>query len=117
MDDETGSNITIEVVIYKITNAAGTTKWFINPDTGQRWRGGGASYCGMIGSQSKRRQFEKRFHSTGVDQALVDQLICPIGVNGIRGKTPKEIAIAVAAEILQFYDRERFAFKQEGEIR
>ena len=66
-----------------------------------------AAYCGLIGSRSKRRQFEKRFHSEEADQVLLDQLTCPIGIDGIRGKTPKEIAIAVAAEILQFYDRER----------
>jgi len=68
-----------------------------------------ASYCGLIGSRSKRRQFEKRLFSSGVDQPLIDQLICPIGIDGIGGKTPKEIAIAVAAEILLLYDRERFA--------
>ena len=70
---------------------------------------GDAAYCGLIGSRSKRRQFEKRFHSEGPDQALLDQLTCPIGIDGIRGKTPKEIAIAVIAEILQVHDRERFA--------
>ena len=69
---------------------------------------GDASYCGLIGSLSKRRQFEKRLLASGISQALVGQLICPIGIDGIGGKTPKEIAIAVAAEILQFQDRERF---------
>ena len=37
----------------------------------------------------------------------MDQLICPIGIDSISGKTPKEIAIAVAAEILQFNDKVR----------
>ena len=68
-----------------------------------------ASYCGLIGSRSKRRQFEKRFHKAGISQALIDHLICPIGINGIHGKTPKEIAIAVAAEILQVRDGEKLA--------
>jgi xanthine dehydrogenase accessory factor len=68
-----------------------------------------ASYCGLIGSRSKRRQFEKRLLSSGVGQSLIDQLICPIGIDGIGGKTPKEIAIAVAAEILQFHDHDRTA--------
>ena len=75
-----------------------------------------ASYCGLIGSRSKRRQFEKRFRKAGISQVLIDHLICPIGVNGIHGKTPKEIAIAVAAEILQVRDREHLAepSKQNG---
>lgn len=69
-----------------------------------------ASYCGLIGSLSKRRQFEKRLHSNGVSQAHIDQLVCPIGIDGIRGKTPKEIAIAVVAEILQFNGKVRGAY-------
>lgn len=64
-----------------------------------------ASYCGLIGSLSKRRQFEKRMRSGGISQTLIDRLVCPIGIDGIRGKTPKAIAIAVAAEILQSYER------------
>ena len=68
-----------------------------------------ASYCGLIGSRSKRRQFEKRFHKAGINQVLIDHLTCPIGINGIHGKTPKEIAIAVAAEILQVRDGEKLA--------
>jgi xanthine/CO dehydrogenase XdhC/CoxF family maturation factor len=31
-------------------------------------------------------------------------MICPIGVEGIAGKHPAEIAVAVAAEILQLRD-------------
>lgn len=58
-------------------------------------------YCGLIGSVSKRRQFEKRLRSLGVPQARFDRLTCPIGVDGISGKKPAEIAIAVAAEVLQ----------------
>jgi len=65
-----------------------------------------AAYCGLIGSRSKRRQFEKRSRSAGLEQSLIDQLVCPIGIDGIRGKTPKEIAIAVIAEVLQVHDRE-----------
>lgn len=66
---------------------------------------GDAAYCGLIGSRSKRRQFEKRLRSNGLDQAQINQLVCPIGVDGIGGKSPKEIAIAAAAEILQLYQR------------
>jgi xanthine dehydrogenase accessory factor len=58
-------------------------------------------YCGLIGSVSKRRQFEKRLRTLGVPQAQFDRLTCPIGVDGIFGKKPAEIAVAVAAELLQ----------------
>ncbi len=62
---------------------------------------GDARYCGLIGSLTKRRRFEKRFREQGVPQAAVDSLVCPIGVDGINGKKPAEIAVAVAAEILR----------------
>jgi xanthine dehydrogenase accessory factor len=64
-----------------------------------------AAYCGLIGSRSKRRRFEKRFRAQGLAQETIDTLVCPIGVEGIRGKRPAEIAIAVAAEVLRSYER------------
>jgi xanthine dehydrogenase accessory factor len=64
-----------------------------------------ARYCGLIGSLSKRRRFEKRYRKQGLSQALIDQLICPIGVDGISGKKPAEIAVAAAAEILRVRER------------
>jgi len=64
-----------------------------------------ARYCGLIGSLSKRRRFEKRYRQQGMPQALLDQLVCPIGVDGISGKKPAEIAVSVAAEILRIRER------------
>ncbi len=58
-------------------------------------------YCGLIGSVSKRRQFEKRLLKLGMPQSRFDRLACPIGIDGIAGKKPAEIAIAVAAELLR----------------
>ncbi len=62
---------------------------------------GDARYCGLIGSKSKRRRFEKRYRQQGMSQEVLDSLVCPIGVDGINGKKPAEIAVAVAAEILR----------------
>jgi xanthine dehydrogenase accessory factor len=64
-----------------------------------------ARYCGLIGSLSKRRRFEKRYRQQGMQQAVIDQLICPIGVDGISGKKPAEIAVAAAAEILKIREK------------
>ena len=66
-----------------------------------------AAYCGLIGSRSKRRRFEKRFRAQGMQQDVIDQLVCPIGVDGIRGKKPAEIAIAASAEVLRAYEAVR----------
>lgn len=64
-------------------------------------RRGDARYCGLIGSVSKRRRFEKRFRQQGLSQDVIDTLVCPIGVDGITGKKPAEIAVSVAAEVLR----------------
>ena len=68
-------------------------------------RRGDAAYCGLIGSLTKRRRFEKRLREQGLAQHVIEQLVCPIGVTGISGKKPAEIAIAVAAEVLQVHGR------------
>ena len=64
-----------------------------------------ARYCGLIGSKSKRRRFEKRFRQQGMPEGLIKSLVCPIGVDGISGKKPAEIAVAAAAEILKVKER------------
>jgi len=66
-----------------------------------------AAYCGLIGSVTKRRRFEKRFRQQGLSQADIDQLVCPIGVDGISGKKPAVIAIAAAAEVLRVHELAR----------
>ena len=66
---------------------------------------GDAGYCGLIGSLSKRRQFEKRLRGLGLADDRIAGLVCPIGVEGISGKKPAEIAVAVAAELLQVHER------------
>ncbi len=68
-------------------------------------RRGDAVYCGLIGSLSKRRRFEKRFRQQGLSQQAISQLVCPIGVAGISGKKPAVIAIAAAAEILRAHEQ------------
>jgi xanthine dehydrogenase accessory factor len=59
------------------------------------------AYCGLIGSLSKRRRFEKLMRKQGMPDALLHRLTCPIGIAGIESKKPEAIAIAVAAELLQ----------------
>ncbi len=58
------------------------------------------AYCGLIGSRTKRRRFEKCMRAQGVPESKLERLTCPIGIAGIDGKRPAEIAVAVAAELL-----------------
>jgi len=60
-----------------------------------------AAYCGLIGSIPKRRRFERLLRKQGASEEMLAQLSCPIGVPGIPGKRPQEIAVAVAAQLLQ----------------
>ncbi len=69
-------------------------------------RRGDAAYCGLIGSVSKRRRFEKRYKQLGMTDTQLNSLVCPIGVNGISSKKPAELAVAVIAELLQVRERQ-----------
>ena len=64
-----------------------------------------ASYCGLIGSTTKRRRFEKRYRAQGMPPDVLAQLVCPIGIDGISGKKPAEIAVAAAADVLRAHER------------
>ncbi len=70
-----------------------------------------AVYCGLIGSRSKRRRFEKRFRALGLSESEISGLTCPIGIDEISGKKPAEIAIAVAAQLLHIHERAIAAFE------
>lgn len=63
-----------------------------------------AAYCGVIGSVSKRRRFRRLLKNQGLSPATIEKLVCPVGVAGINSKQPVEIALAVAAEVLQTRD-------------
>jgi xanthine dehydrogenase accessory factor len=63
------------------------------------------AYFGLIGSAAKRRSFETRMQRRGIDAQKFTRMTCPIGIDGINSKQPAHIAISVAAEILQVYDR------------
>lgn len=61
---------------------------------------GDAAYLGMIGSATKRATFVHRMRARGLAEGTIARLRCPIGIAGVGGKSPPEIAIAVAAELL-----------------
>ena len=54
---------------------------------------------GVIGSRSKWQSFCKAAIKDGVNSQILEQVICPIGIN-IGAESPEEIAIAVTAQIL-----------------
>jgi xanthine dehydrogenase accessory factor len=62
---------------------------------------GDYAYFGLIGSQTKRRAFEKRLARRGMPAERFATMTCPIGIAGMKGKEPGVIAVAVAAQLLQ----------------
>jgi xanthine dehydrogenase accessory factor len=79
-------------------------------------RRGGFAYFGLIGSTTKRRQFERRMAQRGIPVAHFDDMTCPIGVAGIKGKEPATIAIAVAAQLLQVRERRAADRRANGAV-
>lgn len=61
-------------------------------------------WFGLIGSRTKRIQFERRLRERGIAEQRIAAMICPIGVDGIDGKAPAVIATAVAAQLLQVWE-------------
>ncbi|MDE2146022.1 MAG: xanthine dehydrogenase accessory protein XdhC [Burkholderiales bacterium] len=62
---------------------------------------GDFAYFGLIGSATKRARFEHRLRDRGFAPALVERMVCPIGLPGIAGKEPAVIALAAVAQLLQ----------------
>ena len=58
------------------------------------------AYVGLIGSTTKRARFSKRLAAAGIADARIADLVCPIGIAGIRSKAPAAIAAATVAELL-----------------
>jgi xanthine dehydrogenase accessory factor len=58
------------------------------------------AYLGLIGSRRKIEMFKQRLELRGVDRALWERVHAPIGLD-IGAQTPEEIAVAIAAELIQ----------------
>jgi len=59
-------------------------------------------YVGLIGSRTKWASFRHRLQERGFGDDELARVTCPIGIGGVPGKEPEVIAIAVAAQLLQF---------------
>ncbi|KQQ91734.1 xanthine dehydrogenase accessory protein XdhC [Massilia sp. Leaf139] len=63
-----------------------------------------ADWFGLIGSDTKRRQFEHRLRERGIANERIDAMVCPIGLPGIAGKAPAIIAASCAAQLLTVWE-------------
>jgi xanthine dehydrogenase accessory factor len=58
------------------------------------------AYIGMIGSRAKVARVTQALLDAGVPQSRIDELHAPIGLD-LGGREPAEIAVAIAAEVIQ----------------
>lgn len=60
-----------------------------------------AAYLGLIGSRTKWARFQSLLKADGLAQSRLDRVRCPIGLDLGSGKAPREVAIAIAAQLLK----------------
>jgi xanthine dehydrogenase accessory factor len=63
-------------------------------------RRGDGAWFGLIGSHTKRRQFEHRLQQRGLAPQRIAAMVCPVGLPGITGKAPAVIAASVCCQLL-----------------
>jgi xanthine dehydrogenase accessory factor len=68
-----------------------------------------AGFIGLIGSKTKRAQFEARLRALGHADGALATVRCPIGLPSLRNKHPGTIAIAVVAELLAYLEQNAHA--------
>lgn len=64
------------------------------------------AFLGLIGSRTKRRNFEHRLKQRGIDDAKIKRMVCPIGIEHIRSDHPNAIALSLAAQLMQHWETE-----------
>jgi xanthine dehydrogenase accessory factor len=63
-----------------------------------------SDWFGLIGSGTKRSQFEARLRERGIDDARLANMVCPIGLPDIAGKAPAVIAASSVAQLLAVWE-------------
>ncbi len=66
-------------------------------------------WFGLIGSKTKRVQFERRMAARGLPAERIAAMVCPIGIAGITNKLPAAIAASVCAQLLMVWETQQIA--------
>jgi xanthine dehydrogenase accessory factor len=70
------------------------------------------AYIGMIGSDTKARRFRTRLAHRDFQQHVIQRLVSPVGVLDIPGKRPIEVAVSMAAQLIQLLEPEQEEHKK-----
>ncbi|MFT5840058.1 MAG: xanthine dehydrogenase accessory factor [Flavobacteriales bacterium] len=71
------------------------------------------SFVGMIGSDTKARRFRTRLVHRDFKQQDIHRLVSPVGVLDIPGKRPIEVAVSMAAQLIQLLEPEKATQSQK----
>lgn len=67
------------------------------------------AYLGVIGSDTKAKRFRMRLAYWGFPEAVIGQMHCPVGLSAVPGKRPMEVAVSIAAQVIEHYHRKPVA--------
>lgn len=73
-------------------------------------------YLGLIASDTKWRRFQQRYKHRNINPEQVERMNCPIGLANIPGKLPMEVAVSVAGEIINHYQRNATQTKNKNHL-
>jgi len=63
------------------------------------------AYLGLIASQTKWKRFQQKFKQFEIDEKLYQRIKSPVGLEQVKGKLPMEVAVSIAGELIQHYQR------------
>ncbi|RDH45570.1 xanthine dehydrogenase accessory protein XdhC [Zooshikella ganghwensis] len=69
------------------------------------------SYLGLIGSKNKWRRFQQRLKYKNFSEEVISRIQCPIGLCEVPGKRPMEVAVSIAGEIINHYQKKQLEQK------
>lgn len=73
------------------------------------------AYIGLMGSRRRVRMVREKLAAEGVDRQVLSEVYTPIGLD-IGGETPEEIAVSIAAEIIEVKNRKKRNFGYPRDI-
>lgn len=71
-------------------------------------------YLGLIGSKTKWHRFKQRLLLKNISEHQLNRVNCPVGLSSVTGKKPAEVAVSIAAEIINHYQQKQPQFNQQG---
>lgn len=63
------------------------------------------AWLGVIGSDTKAKRFQSRLKHMQFSDQQIEQMICPVGLAQVKGKLPMEVAVSIAGQVIELYQK------------